>query len=1021
SHYIAQVAGALAAVASAQMSRTQESAQGKAADTAALAAPWAQRLADEESRSDGELGTSALSEQLVAALSARDGPTADTLAQSGHLKAYALGHELLTRIGNQSNLILDPDLDSYYTMSLVVLRFPDLLEAMTRLATPCDGASVPEQPLSWCENRFIAVQGRFDTIVTGIRSDFSEAVAAASPEVAARLRQDGARLLASLDAFRSDSERAAGITGGTLLRDVFTENALESVKTLSSIWSSATAELDRMLQARIEREYGRMWLHLGTAALFLLVILSIVYFVARQISSPIKMLAAVADDVSKSGNYTLRASWSNRDEIGRLVDGFNNMLERLNMQRMQEQELEAQRRAAHAQQVLLDSVPLALVVTSIPDHRILHSNEAAKMWMNSSGADPWAAGMDRDARARFFQMLSDTGKVDEFEVRWNAMDRPTWSLVSARRIEYQGTMAVLTTFTPISRLKALEERMELSSKVLASSSEGVAILNPRFEITFANPAFCNAVHYERLELIGKPMTALVGGMEDEQEHHPLTSDAIRAGRPWQGEVRIVRKDKQSYSAWLVIDSLWNAQRELSHVIATTIDITRLKEAEQRIQYMAHHDPLTDLPNRILFEERLSVSLQQANRSGAKVAVVFIDLDRFKNINDSMGHHVGDGLLRSVAQRLLTATRAGDTVCRLGGDEFVLVLNDVDGPQEVGTIMERRLLPGLCEQHQVEGVSLYVTCSVGIAMYPGDGLSISDLMRNADAAMYKAKHSGRNNFQFFTAELNDQVVQRLHLDSELRRAVLQNEFVLHYQPRVSARRGGAVGFECLVRWEHPEKGLLPPVHFIEAAEESGIIGEIGTWVLREACRQQREWKARGLGEIPLSVNISALQLKDQGFLSILKGALTAHGTTPGSIELELTESTLMDHAEQAIKQLQEIKRLGVLVSVDDFGTGYSSLNYLYRFPLDKIKIDKSFVRNVHTSAQSHAVTKVIIGLGQALGMGVVAEGVECEEERELLAREGCDEFQGYLFSRPMPAAQVPPWLARQDWKTALAAE
>jgi diguanylate cyclase (GGDEF)-like protein/PAS domain S-box-containing protein len=963
------------------------------------------------------LGTAALNKQfntqllelaqLNAQLNARTHAEAPDMTLKGQ-QAFASGRALLTRIGNQSNLILDPDLDSYYTMSLILLRFPEMLEVIGNVAAICLETPGNSSAMQQRTTRFLIQKGRLDAIIKDIVSDYDEAIAASKPELGLHLDASRKSLLDSLDAFRVSSSLLAGLSGGTYDPVGYKDDSLQAVASLKNAWTVAGSELERLLEERIRREYRRMWNHLGTAAALLAVILSLVTFVAKQIALPLHRLAGVADDVSKTGDYSLRARWHSKDEIGRLVAGFNSMLERLDFQRLQEQELAAQKRAAEAQKKLLDSIPLPLMVTSIPDHEVLHANDAARDWLNGTQSDPWRTGMEAASRSRFFQALSDVGIVDEFEIQWKGGAQPAWALVSARRLEYQGAPAVLATFTPIAQLKALEARLELSAKVLASSSEGIVILDPRGRIIFANPAFRHSTQHEATEILGRSTVQLVEHPEARSWRRAVIR-AVKTGRSWQGEIWIRKKEGGVYPAWLVVNALRNAAGMLTHIIAVSMDITERKAAEERIHHLAHHDALTGLPNRVLFEERLQVSIQQAHRTGSKVAVLFIDLDRFKNINDSMGHHIGDGLLRSVAQRLQTSTREGDTVCRLGGDEFVVILNDVTTAEEVGKIVERRLIMGLCESVQVDNVNLYVTCSVGIAMYPDDGQSIGDLMRHADSAMYKAKRSGRNNFQFFTPELNAQVIDRLHLESDLRQSMERGELLLHYQPRVAASPGNTLGFECLVRWQHPAKGMVFPAQFIPVAEESGIIGEIGTWVLREACRQHRAWLDEGVGLIPLSINLSALQLEDAHLLHILEETISLYGIDPGCIELELTESLLMGDVEATIDRLHAIKSLGFSLAVDDFGTGFSSLNYLYRFPLDKLKIDKSFVKNINDSPQSHAVTKAIIGLGHALGMTVVAEGVEYEDDYALLKREGCDEFQGYLFSRPMPASAVVSWL------------
>ena len=405
-----------------------------------------------------------------------------------------------------------------------------------------------------------------------------------------------------------------------------------------------------------------------------------------------------------------------------------------------------------------------------------------------------------------------------------------------------------------------------------------------------------------------------------------------------------------------------------------------------------------------------MAVEQAGRTGEHVGVVFIDLDRFKNINDSMGHHVGDALLRSVSKRLLSAVRAGDTVSRLGGDEFVVVLNGVGSVEEIAAIVDERMLPLVREPHVVEGVQLHVSCSAGMAVYPQDGRDIDHLMRHADAAMYQAKSGGRDHALFFTPEFHAQAQERLAVENDLREVVARGELLLHYQPRIEAASGLITGMEALVRWQRPGHGLVSPATFIPIAEETGQIVPIGAWIFGEACRQHAAWRDAGLGSIPVSVNVSVIQLRDPTLPTQLRAMLTEHRVDPSMIELELTETFLMENAIFTVESLEKLKEIGVSLSIDDFGTGYSSLNYLHQFPIDKLKIDQSFVRDILDDPTDWAITKAIIGLGHTLGLRVVAEGVERGEEAEWLRDAGCDELQGYLFSRPMAAEAVQAWLA-----------
>jgi diguanylate cyclase (GGDEF)-like protein/PAS domain S-box-containing protein len=434
------------------------------------------------------------------------------------------------------------------------------------------------------------------------------------------------------------------------------------------------------------------------------------------------------------------------------------------------------------------------------------------------------------------------------------------------------------------------------------------------------------------------------------------------------------------------------------------DITEQKQTEARIRHMAHYDTLTDLPNRALLHDRIGQGVVQAKRSGRPIALLFIDLDRFKNVNDSLGHAVGDRLLRAVAERIKACTRSTDTVSRLGGDEFVVVLTDLAQSADC-SVVAQKILTSVSQVHEIDGRHLHVTPSIGICAYPQDGQDVETLMRNADAAMYHAKEMGRNNFQFFTKEMNTAAHQRLALESDLRSALERGEFVLHYQPQLDLRTGKIVGVEALTRWRHPQRGLVGPANFVAAAEENGLINPIGEWALREACRQVAEWRRMGHANLQVAVNFSPQQFRRSDLAEMVARTLEQEQLPAGSLEIEITENFIIQHAEQTVDRLAALSQIGVQLSIDDFGTGYSSLSYLKRFPIDNLKIDQSFVRDITTDPDDAAIITAIVAMAHSLALVVIAEGVETAEQLAFLKRLGCDRAQGYYFSRPLPAAEL----------------
>ncbi len=973
-----------------------------------------ERLKAVQSAHDAALKTEASGPAFLAAWQRLDGMTDPAAAPEARRLMIRQARELLTTVGNQSNLILDPDLDSYYAMSLVVLRFPELLEVLHDTVRTLPNERAVAAGGVDRRTELLILAGRLDAIALGIRSDYTQAFAAGTPAQRTALEPGQKALDAQLGKFLAAVQRLSDsrITPEDLV--ALRADYSESLVVLGEAWARAATDLDRLLAERVDMLFTRMWLHLGTALLLLSCILSLVYAVAQQIAQPLRKLARVADAVRQTGDHTLRASWHSRDEIGQLVTAFNEMLAQLDAQRLVQQDAAASARAAEAQQAMVEAIPIALVVTSVPDHHVLHANAAAQPWLQGRAVDPWHDGLEPGVRTRFFQRLADRGVVDEFEVRWLGGAEPSWAVLSARRLQFLGRDAVLTAFTPINVLKVMERRLELWAKVFEASSEGIVIMDADQSILSANRAFCRSTSYDFYEVIGERLSMLLDS--DPADNLSLRiARAVQERDAWQGEVDFRKRSGETYPAWLMISAVRDPTKQgaVSQYIGIAVDITDRKRAEARVQFLAHHDVLTELPNRSLCVERLAEAIEAAQPTGERVAVVFIDLDRFKNVNDTLGHHIGDGVLRSVAGRLAQAVRTGDTVSRLGGDEYVIIMRGIVEREEVRHMVERRLIPLIRQTHHVEGHDLHVSCSVGMAVYPDDGRDLDELMRRADAAMYDAKAAGRDAARFYVPEIEQIAQQRVALEQHLRRALELGELSLHYQPKVHAETLEVVGVEALLRWTNPELGSVSPAVFIPVAEETGLIRPIGTWVLQQASAQLARWHAQGMDGLNVSVNLSSVQLADAGLVEQVRTCIRDNGIDPACLEMEITESLLMDNAQMADEQLAALKALGIQLSIDDFGTGYSSLAYLKRFSIDKLKIDQSFVRDMLADPTDLAIIRAIIALGHTLGLKVVAEGVEVAQEAGQLKALLCDELQGYYFARPMPAEAFEHWLAERE--------
>ncbi|MEC5384682.1 EAL domain-containing protein [Uliginosibacterium sp. H3] len=953
---------------------------------------------DASSRFDETLKTGEQSQRMRSLL-LQHGDTANNTA------LLMQGRELLTSVGNQSNLILDPDLDSYYVMSLTLLRFPELLQVLydnqNFMRQQSEARLDPNRT-----GQLLAMAGRLDAVLQGIESDYTQTWLAASPALKAALSTDRQRLLQDANAYLAAVKFTAYETSSAASEKALEQAYQRALGSLSTTWKTGIAQMQILLQARVESLFRRMWLHLGTALLLLGGILSMVYLVASQIARPLQSLARVADKVRRTADYSQRANWHARDEIGQLVHAFNDMLAQLDKDRRLQQELAASARAAEAQRELVEAFPIPMVVTSVPDHEVLHANQPALPWLGEGRGDPWRKGLEAGVRSRFFQRLADINAVDEFEVRWHGGNAPTWAVLSARRLVFQGRDAVLTAFTPVNKLKVMEQRLELWAKVFEASSESIIIMDETRKIISVNNAFCRSTGHGFYEVIGQDLSVVL------QSPQEMDWRDLQTKESWQGEVHIRRQSGGTYPAWLMVSAVHKgvATGEVVNYIAISIDITDRKAKEDRIRFLAQHDVLTELPNRALCQQRLSEALEQAAVSGEKVALLFIDLDRFKLINDTLGHHVGDGLLRAVARRLSHAVRTEDTVSRLGGDEFVLILRHVTDLDELNAMINQRLIPSIRQTTTVEGHALTVSCSVGVALYPDDAQDLDALMRRADAAMYEAKSAGRDMARFFSPETDHRVLARQTMEVQLRQALAAGEFSLHFQPRLQARSRKVQGVEALLRWQNPLLGEVPPDNFIQLAEETGLINRIGAWVLREACTTWMDLEARGICKgLTLSVNLSVAQLAHPELVEQLAQVLHETGMPAEQLELELTESHLMDNPDTAQARVSALKELGVQIAIDDFGTGYSSLAYLKRFELDKLKVDQSFVLGMMEDSADAAIVHAVIGLGHTLGLAVVAEGVENLATAQALTALGCDELQGYCFSRPLPLDELVSYL------------
>ncbi len=548
------------------------------------------------------------------------------------------------------------------------------------------------------------------------------------------------------------------------------------------------------------------------------------------------------------------------------------------------------------------------------------------------------------------------------------------------------------------------------NSIIEQTADIIIITDVHGIIEYVNPAFEKITGYSPDEILGKNPNFFSSERQGEEFYAHMWSTLL-AGKVYRNNLINKRKDGSLFHAEITITPLVDDRADITHFFATARDISNDVSDKIRLKQLIQHDSLTDLPNRSLFLDRLQQAISKAHHHHRLVAVLFLDLDRFKNINDSLGRTAGDQLLQQLSERFRKTIREGDTIARFGGDEFVILLDDFDSDNSLSLIAQK-ILNSLAIPFEINGHEIFITASIGISISPHDGEDPDTLLRNADIAMYRAKELGKNNFQYYSEAMTAHVFEHLSLENNLRHALERNEFILHYQPQVDARSGKIFGVEALLRWQHPELGLVMPNNFISLLEETGLIEPVGIWVLETACKQSRQWHQSGMGFVHMSVNLSSRQFNNSHFIASLQNIIKETRVNPQYLELELTESMLMRNTSSIITALKNLNNLGVRFAIDDFGTGYSSLNYLRRFPIDTIKIDRSFIRDITHDTDDLAICSAIIGMTQSLSLNVIAEGVETHAQLDILKTRKCHYIQGNVFSPAVAAEEMTQMLADQ---------
>ncbi len=575
---------------------------------------------------------------------------------------------------------------------------------------------------------------------------------------------------------------------------------------------------------------------------------------------------------------------------------------------------------------------------------------------------------------------------------------------------------MLGTVHDITERKRAEERLILSDRVIRNTSEGIVITKSDGSIVDANDAFTAITGYTREEVLGKNPRIMKSGRQDQGFYEQMWQQITTRGR-WSGEIWDRKKNGTEYPKWLSINAVKDEQGQTTHYIGIFSDISKAKATEEKLQQLAFYDSLTRLPNRALCQNRLEHEIKMAQRHGTKLAVLYMDLDRFKYVNDTLGHAIGDRLLVAAAERIKECMRETDTVARLGGDEFTVILNDIEDAADIERVASC-IIERLSDKFVILGNELNVGASIGISLYPDNGTTLEQLTKSADVAMYRAKEEGKNTYRFFNYELHAAMQRRVELDKKLRASMQQDELEIYYQPKVDLRSGTIIGMEALLRWRCPDTGLMiTPTEFIPVAEETGLILSLGEWVLRKACEQNVAWITAGYKPLRVAVNLSARQFEQKDLVERVASILIETGLEPRFLELEITETVLMCDEQKAIDTLTRLGKLGVQLAIDDFGTGYSSLASLKRLPIQTLKIDKSFINDLEENIDSAAIVSAIISMANSLDLEIIAEGVETKAQMDYLRREGCDEMQGFYYSKAIPTVEFCAVLEKEEMRQA----
>lgn len=940
---------------------------------------------------------------------------------------------LISLVGDASSLLLDPELNTYYLMDISVNRIPLLIENLGQTRGLAAGIAAKTNITEDEKREIIMLSGVTAANIQWIDEDMQK-VLQYNPKVKPMFVEARRHNRAVVDLFtvelKSKIINAPSITADP--KAIFSTGT-DAVRSSFELWDRTNIILDELLLKRVEHNYQKMTFCLVFSIVTLAIVLYLFIAMYFSVMRTVKSLTSASLRIA-AGDFSTFVPLDTKDELRLVGAAFNSMNESVN--EMITERDQARKDLFNQKKFIENVIQYSATPTFVVDDQknILFWNRACEELTGIKAEevvgtrDYWRAFYDTPTPCLIDGVMDETTEHQESEYRFLETSSMNPNGLYAERYYHLGDKSLylsmnaapiynqhgeiiggIETIQDLSNNQFTKDQVLVWENMFEHTLEAVMIIDPLTQtILWVNSAFVSITGYTKEEVLGQYPSVIPFG-EQSDSTQDISWPHLFQEKQWRGEILNRRKNREVYPAWFTFFTVKDEKEGIINYAAIFSDISIMKSSEANLKYLALYDPLTTLPNRNLFHKRLRKAIQHACLHNSMIAVLFIDLDRFKVINDTLGHSTGDLLLQQVGTRLQHAVSEHTTVARWGGDEFAIILTDITSVQDAVQAAEE-ILYSCTSPFYLNKREIFISPSIGISFYPHDGLDMETLVKHADTAMYQAKENGRKQYQLYEPGLGTSSIKQLELENHLRKALDKEEFELYYQPQIDLTTGKMVGMEALIRWIHPQLGFIQPSDFIPLTEEIGMIVELGEWVLREACQQNKAWQEAGYPPVCVAVNLSAKQFQHKTLVSTVAAILEETRLDPQYLELELTETVAMDHALNVIETIQQLKDLGVTVSIDDFGTGYSSLSYLTRFPIDNLKIDRSFIYNMHENPDSLAIVSAIAAMSHSLKLKIIVEGVETHEHLSYVQELKCHMGQGYLFSKPLPSKEMERLLA-----------